>query len=52
MGDRLTMPDIVGVVSIDFGRRTKMEAVADLSPWPDVAAWHAEVSERPAFAEN
>lgn len=52
MGDRLTMPDLVGVVSIDFGQRTKMEALADLGPWPNVRAWHDEVSERPAFADN
>jgi glutathione S-transferase len=52
MGDGLTMPDIVGVVSIDFGLRTKMQALADLSVWPNLAGWHAEVSERPAFADH
>jgi glutathione S-transferase len=52
LGDRLTMPDLVGVVSIDFGQRTRMEALADLSAWPSVRAWHAEVSERPAFADH
>ncbi len=52
LGDHLTMPDIMGVVTLDFARRTKMEALADLSAWPSVSTWHAAVSERPAFAKH
>lgn len=47
-GADYTMADIVGQVALDFGKRTEMEAVQDLSPWPHVGRWHAQVSARPS----
>ena len=51
-GETVTMPDIMGVVAIDFAHRTKMAATQDMSTWPNVVRWHAAMSERPAFRDN
>lgn len=52
VGEELTMPDIMGVVALDFGERVKMEVVQDLSGWPSVERWRGLVSERPSFRDN
>lgn len=48
IGDWFSVADIVLVTTLDFGRRTKMAAVQDLSGWPNVEHWYVETSQRPS----
>ena len=44
-GPRFTVADITGVCAIDFARISKIRI--DPATHPNLAAWHARVSERP-----
>lgn len=48
VGKDFTIADVVLLTTLDFAVRTKMEAAGDLSPYPNVQRWHAEVSKRPS----
>lgn len=47
-GATFSMADILGHTTLAFAKRTKMDAAADLSPWPNLRAWDERIQSRPS----
>jgi glutathione S-transferase len=47
-GERYSMADVMGLTTLDFAIRVKLDAAADLGSHPSLRRWHAEASARPS----
>lgn len=51
VGEAPSMADVVAHTTLLFAQRSKLEAAADLQPYPRLSAWVEAMSQRPGWVE-